>query len=1654
MLKHRKKQFIVPLAVVCCLALLVTTPCIGTLLWMASNHPAAPVQLEAELKQEENPAKEEPQEPLDITAPKGALDIRAVTLDENKCIGTEPTFLLSLTEPLDEKYLQTWLETSPEFDFYLKKTKNKLEYQLEPKAALALNTVYSFRFDPLQAGNDMPARAGNTWAFQTQKGFSLERVFPQNEGESVPVNSVIELTFSCEVDISQLQKHVSIHPALGGNDWTKTGTNEYTFMPTGGAMAHDTVYEVRVSGDLKDAFGSQTLGEDSVFRFITRGKETKSASFGVIVNHDYNAFPSTEQPLFSLYVQSDDDREITTVDSKVYRFKSLDDYAKVLVDEMNYDKWSGEEYPKLDTGALQKVLEAELKILPDGFIALPDALPKGFYAVQFQFEEDVTVTRQFQVTDLSAYAMRSGGDCLFWVNDLATKRPVSGAKITEIGSKGNEKTNALGVAQCKAPEKDGYAAYRIQKGADELLVMVHGSDENQSEFNPQAYWKYIYVDKELYQPNDTLNFFGAVSPKLPGVETVEQVTAVIAESWDYDADNSAIQVEVPVNNGVFDGQIKLPDLRPNHYYCTIYYGDTRLCNIYFEVKIYQKPTYSLSLAADKYVHWAGGTAMVTATAEYFDGTPVAQTELNLAGDARTTDASGQASIEYTVSSSSNGLIASDYVGASAEFPEIGEVDASTYFTVVTRDVELESSVEHGEGRVCNLELQTFAVDINDVKYESYDDYSPYSDAYSYQDKKEYLKDFEGKLPLTVKWTRISYHKKSTDRKEYDPYTKTYVEYYEYERREKLEGSKKLTINGKDPQVFSLPLSSDEASYEIEITGKDSEGRAFEHNTYLSPKRPGQEQRTRAKSVYIKSSSENNRFAVGDTISLTMMDEQSDMPVETGASLFMRGSDRLLDYDVSRGKAHDFTFGGDALPNLTVLGVYFDGREYLTASWSATLDRGSRMLNLDVAPDKESYTPGETAKLSLTLTDPQGNPVQGAVNLNMVDEALLSLREQYVDINAKVFSAAYYSDNTYTFNYSSSISHKIVQRFNPGGECGGGEGPGDRSDFRDTALFKTVQTDKKGKAAVEVKLPDNITSWRIFWQAFRAEDAMAGSGRCNVIATLPFFADIRLGDTFLVGDKPKLGIRNAGVALADGNVEYTVNIPSMKFRQTVTAPTSVWHEMELPALVKSTHDISVAARYKEYSDQISTKFTVLEGFADHMASKTFALSNTTKLDVPASGAVRLVLADRQRSQVMSALWALWTSGDIRAEQVIARKIVEDVMADRSLGYAHPSGSDYAEKIARYQKADGRIAPFVYSDGEESQTLETTVLACVVASECFNKAGAASYLTRQLDLAKSEKDLERQTLALAGLAALKEPVLPVLNTLEQSNLPEAARCNLALAHIFIGNGSQAKAIVTDVINKTCKKAGNTMYVAEDTREEIIAATANLAMAAVLLDIPEGDMLFQYILENRGVEDRYLLQQAFVLQNKAQSVTPECLSLRYTIDGQEKQVDLFTCYSLLLTAEQLRSLRFSEISPGIEATVHYTASGFPAGNEAQLKVKQSYPKEISATGTSTIELTFRIDAAAPDGAYNIVHVLPAGLAYSRYYTSPWDLPAWLSEEKGKQLTFTVHKRRTSASGTITIYTRPTMTGSFRSEGTYIINADKPKFVNQTEGSIVLIK
>jgi alpha-2-macroglobulin len=204
----------------------------------------------------------------------------------------------------------------------------------------------------------------------------------------------------------------------------------------------------------------------------------------------------------------------------------------------------------------------------------------------------------------------------------------------------------------------------------------------------------------------------------------------------------------------------------------------------------------------------------------------------------------------------------------------------------------------------------------------------------------------------------------------------------------------------------------------------------------------------------------------------------------------------------------------------------------------------KRMAVQLTPDRSEYRPGDSARVAIRVTKmPPAQPSE--VTLWAVDEGVLSLTGFTTPDPLDLL----YQPRGVGLVTASSLVGVAAQV--PAGEKGfrepgggGGRGEDDilRSRFQTTAFFLgSVVTDAAGTATARVRLPDNLTTFRVMAVAVTQGDRY-GSGQSPLLVTRPIVARpalprfVRPGDQLLAGTVVNL---RSG-ARADAQVSATAS----------------------------------------------------------------------------------------------------------------------------------------------------------------------------------------------------------------------------------------------------------------------------------------------------------------------------------------------------------------------------------------------------------------------------------------------------------------------------------------------------------------------------------
>jgi hypothetical protein len=197
-----------------------------------------------------------------------------------------------------------------------------------------------------------------------------------------------------------------------------------------------------------------------------------------------------------------------------------------------------------------------------------------------------------------------------------------------------------------------------------------------------------------------------------------------------------------------------------------------------------------------------------------------------------------------------------------------------------------------------------------------------------------------------------------------------------------------------------------------------------------------------------------------------------------------------------------------------------------APFSTNLDE--QYLKVQVVPEQASIQPGAEETVQLNVKDAQGKPVQGQFTVMVVNEAVLQLTNYRPPDLVKTVYAEQDISTRFADNRPNVVLEPLASPIEKGWGFGGGlsSGIGDthiRKNFQPLAYYKgAVLSDANGNATVNVKLPDDLTTWRVM--AVATDKQMHyGNSDATFMTTKPLIANPVLPQFARLGDRLDAGL---------------------------------------------------------------------------------------------------------------------------------------------------------------------------------------------------------------------------------------------------------------------------------------------------------------------------------------------------------------------------------------------------------------------------------------------------------------------------------------------------------------------------------------------------
>ncbi|HIK19469.1 MAG TPA: alpha-2-macroglobulin [Synechococcus sp. M44_DOE_062] len=836
-------------------------------------------------------------------------------------------------------------------------------------------------------------------------------------------------------------------------------------------------------------------------------------------------------------------------------------------------------------------------------------LPPGAYWVEAEGREPLVQTAAplprsvrvsgtesfhwFLVSDLGLIQKQDATQLVVQAVHLRELRPLSGIQIQVFGEWGDPltaTTDAEGLARFGLPAGEGSSVVVYGRSADNTLQAL--SRSYAYGWN-QPHRIYAYTDRPLYRPGQTVYFRALVREQTrltpPPAGQPVQLTLT--------APNGDVLSEQTLATNAFGsvhGEFQLPEEAPLGSYGLEWQvsqpqGSSREYTS-FQVEAYRKPEFAVAVVPDRPWLVRGGSLKVQVEAKYLFGAPVATAQLRYR-----VYSSPDWSLRYGLlpRSAEEDYFADDlgeeqgYYGGYGQLVAEGEgvTDAqgraAFHLPRLLANLDWEEDSYWGPQEVQQLRIE---VEVTDISRRTVT-----GSARAWVTAGEFALFAEVNRHLPAPGDTLTYRLQARDydgrpvsatgelsleRWRWDPKSST------YQWQGTLLRQPFQIVNGEGSLTLSLLADLEPGDYRVRLTAWDPRRQSALHRwrervqevDYLWVVEPGSPLQSWGSLPSLEVVADRQIYQVGEEAQILIVSPLPDVPVLVG----IEGS-RLHQVQVLRLQGHTATLRlpirGDYRPNLYVTATAIGPERRLYQN--ETLLRVSpldRFLQVELQTDKPTYHPGETAQIQIRTCDAQGQPVSAEVSLGIVDNALYLLRPDSTPDIRRFFYGR--QDNQVTTTTS------FPQQYPGGADKLAGQV---REDFRDTAAwFPDLVTDADGLAQVQVRWPDNLTTWRLTARAATA-DTQVGSALATVSVSKDLLVRLAAPRFFRVGDQLTLAaiVQNRTGQAQTVEVRLEVPVPAggiLKLqgpeRQRLTVPAQGAGRVEWPLQVLGAGDTSL------------------------------------------------------------------------------------------------------------------------------------------------------------------------------------------------------------------------------------------------------------------------------------------------------------------------------------------------------------------------------------------------------------------------------------------------------------------------------------------------
>lgn len=1134
-------------------------------------------------------------------------DIAAVDPAANsKFVAPQPDITVQFNQPVDHASAEASFSLTPSGGSpvgggFLWPDVRTLVFR--PAQALPLETAFEAIVKPgtIALGAAATMTAEKRWTFTTVGVPRIVSTDPVNGGHS-PGGGVV-ITFSNPMDQESVESHVTVIPAPLDTpylSWNPDGLTLYVSFPT----EPSSPYRVLLSASATDRYG-QPLAKALDLNFVTDRRQPSYYIFRGARAGTFNAYLDPKLMVSSV--------NLDRLDFQLYAV----DAPSLIVYESNGNRFAPPASGLLRTWSesiqappLDKTVVTTTRLAEAG-----STLPEGVYFIRLTSPAisaaGMSDDMFFIVSSVNVVTKWTQHDVLVWLVDMNTGAPITNATFQLLdrnaGSAGTATTGADGIARADVPpppDGDFYRGYYVllQAGGRTALAGTGWNDgiapwnfqtSVNFQFMPPELVGYLYTDRPIYRPGETVYFKGVVRSDDDAnysMASADDLSVTVRDDQgrlvdshpvtlsDIGTFNTELALSSEAATGVYGVQLTKgavpvgPDGKEivGQYVPTITF-------VSFRVAEFRKPEFEVNVTTDKDAYANGETINATASAGLFFGAPLANADVHWKVTAqpyffRQDDYSRYSFSDYHPEFDFDR-------GASFESQEFlrgegtGITDAQGRFAFsLPADISRDpiSQTYTVEATVTDQNKQSVATFIGVPVHKGNfyigmrpRDYVALAGSTSVVDL--VTLDPEGTpapgVPVQVNvylrtWRTV--RERDTDGEQR----------YRSEPDDTLVQTINASTGGDGAGSFSFVPPRGGAFYLV-AQAADSKGNEIKSSVFTWASSPEYASWFIGNDDLIQLVADKDEYRPGDTAKILVA-----TPFTGSRGLVTLERGRLRGYQI-----RDFQTNSDILevpitsehvPNIFVGVTLFKPPtpdnpmpQVKFGLVELKVSTDEKQLRISIEPDRDKLHPRDTVTYEITTTDNEGRGVAAEVSLALVDLSVLSLQDEFARKPIEAFWSAHPLGVSTASSFATSIDRTnelAIDRQQGSGGKGGGGGAGDesRTFFPNTAFWEpALQTDGNGRATVSVTLPDTLTTWRLTARGVTS-DTRVGDARNDIVTSKDVIVRPAVPRFLVAGDQASLGaiVHNFtsapldmtvsldadGIEIKDGNTR-TVNVPA-------------------------------------------------------------------------------------------------------------------------------------------------------------------------------------------------------------------------------------------------------------------------------------------------------------------------------------------------------------------------------------------------------------------------------------------------------------------------------------------------------------------------------